>query len=391
MKLHKYIRILLFVLIIVYFAQGSLYEEGSLLSQATLFSILGLSGIYFIKTLDKPIYKNLFYKSFTALMLINIVGYIFTGNHSEPIYFNQLKTILIAALPFYPFYYFAQNKILKERHLFLFFIFLIPVIIADFYFSKDAILATRVSNFNIVNNAAYSFVFLIPYVFLIKHKKIVSSLIMLLLLFFIVEGAKRGALITGVIGAVFFAYYQLRTIEKKNRALGFLFVGIGITVIAFYGYKYYISNEYLVERMISITQGDSSGRDEIYASLFNSWYESNSYINLLFGFGFASTLTVSESGHFAHNDWLELLTNFGLLGVIIYVTMFYAAIRYALDKKLSIDKRLLMMAIVSMWFMTTAVSMNYTSSNAMYQNILIAFLMANYNTNKRTKLNLEYA
>ena len=136
-KTHQFVCYLILALIIVYFAQGPVYPPGSLLSQGALFALLGLSGIYFLKTLLPSTRKNLFYKSFTVLMLLNLAGYIFTGELSNPQHFSQIKTILIVALPFYPIYYFTQKKILKDTLLIWFFILLIPLSIADFYYNQN--------------------------------------------------------------------------------------------------------------------------------------------------------------------------------------------------------------------------------------------------------------
>ena len=173
-----------------------------------------------------------------------------------------------------------------------------------------------------------------------------------LLLFFIIQGAKRGALIVALVGCSVFIYYLLSSVDPKKRVQSFLVALIGIGLFSIYVYDFYISNEFLVNRMQKISDG-GSGRDLIYLNLLNNWYESNSVINYLFGFGFVSTIKYSGSGHLAHNDWLELLTNFGLIGISIYSLVFYAALRFIYDPGVKKEHRLIMLAIVSMWFLHT--------------------------------------
>ncbi len=151
----------------------------------------------------------------------------------------------------------------------------------------------------------------------------------------------------------------------------------GIATLAYFGYNYYQRNQFLVQRIQSIAEEDSSGRNTIFANLFNVWVNSDSFLNLLFGHGFGSTVFLSGTGNRAHNDWLELLTNFGLLGVSIYLTLFVSATKAAFQNQWNIDKRILMMTIVSIWFFTTVVSMNYTSTNSIYQTIMLAYLIGN--------------
>lgn len=157
------------------------------------------------------------------MLLLNLLGYIFTANFSFSGHFGQLKTILIVSLPFYPFYYFTQKEKLHVKYLIWFFLIMLLITVAQFYFQRAEILTMRVTdNVNVVINEAYTFVFLIPYLFLLKEKKTFSMLLAFIILFFIIQGAKRGAIIAGTIGMLYFAYYQLKTIDKKNTTKSYL-------------------------------------------------------------------------------------------------------------------------------------------------------------------------
>src|SRR5690606_15155397 len=159
---------------------------------------------------------------------------------------------------------------------------------------------------------------------------------------------------------------------------------VGIGLLSMYVYDFYISNEFLINRMQKISDS-GSGRDFIYLNLLNNWYESNSIINYLFGFGFVSTIKYSGSGHLAHNDWLELLTNFGLIGVSIYFLVFYAAVRFIYDSSVQKEYKLIMLAIVLMWFFQTLFSMYYTSSQTAFTSILLGYLFGSHQYNKKDK------
>src|SRR5690606_33853948 len=109
-----------------------------------------------------------------------------------------------------PFYYFAKKGIVSSKHLVTFFLFMLPITISQFYWNENQILAERVSSrTDLVNNVAYSFVALIPFVFLFKERKLLSIIAFILLSFFVIQGAKRGALITAGIGGIFFVYFHL--------------------------------------------------------------------------------------------------------------------------------------------------------------------------------------
>ncbi|HHX69286.1 MAG TPA: hypothetical protein GX708_14720 [Gallicola sp.] len=371
----KYLLFILLSLIVIYFSQGVFYASGSIISQLCLFSFLALSGIYLVKLLLTRRKKELFFKAWTALLLINVLGFVFTGYLSNPHHFGMFKGILISSLPFYPIYYFSRKGILRSKHLIIFFFVMFIISILQFYYNREQILLERISgNEDVVNNAAYMFVNLIPFVFLIKKSKIISLLSMLILVFFIIQGSKRGAIITGSVGVLIYIYYQLRTIEKKHRVKGYFITAIGIVVLGYFIYNFYLENEFLSYRIQSMLEGDSSQRDRIYFDIFKGWYNSSNILNLIFGFGFAGSQQLA-SGSFAHNDWLELLSNFGLIGVSIYIMLFYSAYKLIRYSQWDSDKRILFICVVAMWFLITLFSMGYTSTGGYLQAIMLAYLI----------------
>lgn len=371
----KYLLFILISLIVVYFSQGVFYATGSIISQLCLFSFLAISGIYLLKLLLTRGKKVLFFKTWTALLLINVLGFVFTGYLSNSSHFGMFKGILISSLPFYPIYYFSRKGILRSNYLIMFFFVMLSISILQFYLNKEKILLERISgNEDVVNNAAYMFVNLIPFVFLIKKSKTISILSMLVLVFFIIQGSKRGAILTGSVGVLIYIYYQLRTIEKKHRIKGYFITAVGIVVLVYFIYNFYLENEFLSYRIQSMLEGDSSQRDRIYSDIFSGWYNSGNIINLIFGYGFAGSQQLA-SGSFAHNDWLELLSNYGIVGVFIYLLLFFSAFKLIKNPNLSNDKKLLLICVVSTWFLITLFSMGYTSTGGYLRAIILAFLV----------------
>lgn len=374
MNKQDYIRSILFLFFLIYFAQGVIYSQGSIIAQAALGLIYLISGNYFIKTLLQKKKKTFFFKIWTALLILNILGFVFTADYTK--HLGMFKGVLMSLLTFYPFYYWAQNGNLKRKHLVQFFAVMLPLTIGIFYFNRNAILTEATSDsIEVVNNIAYRFVGLIPFVFLIQQKRLLSILGFGVLTFFIIQGAKRGAIMVGALGLLSFIYYQMRTVEKKHRFKGYLVIAISIIGLSYFAYDILLSNEFVMKRLESMGEGQSSGRDIIYANIFNGWYNSDSIMHYIFGFGFAGSMLLSGSGHFAHNDWLELLSNFGLLGVVLYFYLFYSAYTTLRKSNWRIDKKLLFGTIMSMWFFTTLFSMGYTSMGGYVNAMLIGYLM----------------
>lgn len=366
----------LFILLAVYYMQGAFYAQGSVISQVSLVLVVIISSIYFVKTLIIEERRNLFYNVWSLLLVLNIVGYIFTADFENEYHVHMFKGILLCMLPFYPFYYFAQTGELKAHHLLRFLVIMLPIKIVLFYNNQSNILLENDPEVtNVVNNVAFSFVRLLPFVFLIKKYKIISIALIMLFLFFIIQGAKRGAMIVGGLGMILYFIFQIFSLEKERRVQGYLIAIICFLLIGFFAYHMYLENEFLIARMNAMAEGNSSGRDEIFNKVFDSWYDEESLKVFLLGFGFAGS--VKLAGNYAHNDWLELLSNFGILGVTIYLVLFYSIAKQLLDRNWRIEKKILLFTITLMWFTTTMFSMWYSTAQGYSQAILLAYLIGN--------------
>lgn len=374
MKSNRFIQVFILLLFVVYFSQGVLYTQSSILSQGAFVFFILISIFYMVKTGVFNIPKNAFFKAWTLLLTLNIFGFIFTGSVSNPMHYGMIKGILLCALPFFPFYYFARKGVLEIKYLSVFLMIMLPVYILQYYFRETQILSEKISGSeDVVNNAAYTFVALIPYVFLLKNNKNFANILMIVSMFFIMQSAKRGALITGVLGLSIFLYYQIKTINKKQKLRGLLLISIGIVIMFYFLKQFYESNEYLIARLQSLEEGDSSGRDIIYRKIWRGWMDGNS-LQLLFGFGFASS--IQFAGNYAHNDWLELLSNFGLTGITLYLLLFYYGFKTVFTRKTSPAKKLLLLCVMIQWLFITLVSMGYTSNSDGYlRAILLGYLM----------------
>ena len=228
-------------------------------------------------------------------------------------------------------------------------------------------------NTDIVNNVSFMFVNLIPYVFLIKKNRILSFGMMFIIMIFVVQGAKRGAIITGLSGVFLFIYYMFKTTNKKYKKLNYLIIMTVSFLILNYLYNLFTSNEFLLYRFENMFSSGGSGRDIIYKNIINHWYNTDSFFKLMFGFGFSSSVDIT--GTYAHNDWLELLSNFGIFGVSIYLWLFITGFKLLIKKKCIEDLKYVFLATIIIWFITTLFSMGYTSAEGYMRAVIIAFVI----------------
>lgn len=383
-KILIYSRNLLFLFLIVYNLQGVMYgdrnvesDSGHPIAQLSLFAVYAISGVFMIKTLLLKEQKSSFFKIWTMFLILNLLWYVFTGVKS--LHFGMFKGVLISLLALYPFYYFRVKGVLKEKHFIVFFLVMLPIYILKFYLNAGLTFSERAMyNENLTNNVAYSFVALIPFVFFFRDKRVLSILASFVLMLFIIQGAKRGALLVGGVGFLMFVWYQLSLVEKRNRWRSYFVIAIGVAIIAYYAIDYYLQQEYLINRMVAMTEGDSSLRDVIYKQIWEGWYNSDNLFRYLFGYGFGGSRYLTNN-MFAHNDWLELLSNMGLLGVVVYLMLFYSSTRYLYNPQWTKGQKVLLVTVMSMWFATTIFSMGYMAMNGYMRAMVLGYLIGGSN------------
>lgn len=373
----EFVSILFLGMILIYFSQGALYPQGSIISVGALLLLLAISVAYSpVVVLNNS--GSTLVQVWVALLLLNAIGYLLTFDYFSRINFGQMKIISLFFLSFFASFHLTKKEALKEKHLVIFTFLMLPVVILNYQLNKYNIISARISDReDVVNNMAYMFTVMIPFVFLIKRRVVASSALVIILLF-VIQGAKRGAIIISAVGALVYLYYFLFRMKSNNSIFTYVFSFIAAIGLLFFLYHNMASNEFLINRMGAISEG-GSGRDRIYKTLLFEWYNSDSIVNYLFGFGFASTIFKSGSGHLAHNDWLELLTNFGLVGVFLYLSLFVLMIKIALD--FEVDKyKYMFLCLIAMWFFTTLFSMVYTSYSGVFYSVLVGFLVAKKNS-----------
>lgn len=348
----------------LYALQGVFYTSGGIISKTLLLVFLLLSIYYIYLTFSK--YKfPLILKGVTLLFtLLFTYGACLLFSNNEfyaagmPVpKFEYLKSILLSFAPIYACFHFAKQKLLNDNNIRIWvFLFLITATLS--YFSVENQVMMDTGNDEITNNMAYSFVAILPSIFLFHKKPIIQYLILCYCLMFILLGMKRGAVIIGLFALIYFLYSNRHVVQKKHKILTYaLTIGI-ITFIIYEVNSLLITNEYFLERIDSTMEGDSSNRDELYSYFWSHFKNETSIIDFLFGHGANGTLAIYID--YAHNDWLELAINQGVLGLSIYIIywfIFIKSIRVYHNNKLM--KNFLVMFLI-IFLIKSLFSMSYT-------------------------------
>ncbi len=171
-------------------------------------------------------------------------------------------------------------------------------------------------------NLAYSVLVFLPWLALMSTKRI-SWLGNILVFLVVLVSMKRGAII---------AYPMMLSTLVLSKALlekrmGRAAFKVVIMVAVFYGGLVLVdqwTGGFLSERFSAESISTGSGRVQNYTTVLSN-IEDRSPQDLLIGLGSGSSVQLLGTG--VHNEWLEFLYSFGVVGVMLYLFLFIALTR----------------------------------------------------------------
>lgn len=355
---------------------------------------------YFLVCVLMVFSRGVFYVGSQVLLILMSLYYAFYANfhYKLPVYFKALNILLImftiygailivkgeqlmiqasyhevsnnsyllniyrSLLPIYAFYVFARKGLLTEKIMrFWFFVFLI-LTIRSFYNTQAYLLRKAIERGSLAeeftNNVGYSFVALLPALVLFHKKPILQYILMAICGYFIILGMKRGALLSGAICIAWFLNVNYRK-TTKNRRWIVVIVSLIVIVVAVYFVQYMMNTSaYFLSRIEETKAGDSSQRDVLYSTFYNHFiHEDNPF---LFFFGNGANATLKIGNNYAHNDWLGIAINQGLLGLIIYTVYWICFYKSWIKTKKNPQAYMAIGMLLIIYFLTTLFSMSYT-------------------------------
>lgn len=310
----------------LYNLQGVLYPEGGLISRTILMVLIlvSIKHMFFcIKMKDQPI----FFKGLNAMMIFFAIygAYrLFFDNRTFPVdSFLFVKDVLISTLPIYSYYYYTIRGQLNERVLiwYFFLLFIVTEIAAAYSYQQKL---SRSSVDVIANNGAYKVLGLLPLVCFFWKKPIVKYFLIVSLIIVLLTMVKRGAIICGGLGLLWIVFQDIRNrSSKKNNVITLFVIAVSTIVIYYYIGHIFVTNEFFAERFYQTMDGKMSAREDMYPMMYRYFFNQDSVFHLLFGNGLDGTLFIFDVQ--AHNDWLEIAIDMGLLGVLLYIYYWFCS------------------------------------------------------------------
>lgn len=343
---------------LLYFGQSTFFPSLAGVGQLLIFVIMFVGLINLLRSINYFSALPSCEKWVIAMLTILTLAYILTpktissSRISPTSTLNQFKEMVAFFIPIFTGYQIGLHKKLPIKQWLVIAIILLVLAINSFYATQAALMLKSGRDEN-TNNAAYIFLYVMPFVPLILKRYRLAALALLAVCFiFVMMGAKRGAIIcfAAVIFYLISWYYKGKRVSWRT-VLGLLVlitaVGVGINY-------FFTTSDYLQQRLEDTLEGNTSARDYLYATLWNEWLSTDMFTQL---FGHGSAQTVIIAGNYAHNDWLELLTDVGLLGALIYLMIIITLYRYSRYLQKDSSQQAAFTAYLIFWFLTTIFSM----------------------------------
>lgn len=357
---------LYFILSVLSSLKGILYDSGGAFSTICGYTLLLLGIIYFIKVINSEDAKKILPVIILFIILL-IYGVLFMISGKSYYHYMSdeylssnfyLLQILYSFLPIFSVFYFYCKELIDINDIKFLSIILLVCSIFEYYHivQSNMIMMKGLDGVGTVN-AGYSFVRLLPMIFVWNKNRLFQILYAVIIFVFILISVKRGAILTLACGIVYFLIY-LRINNKINlRTVFILSIGVGA---AFLYINYLMKNmAYFTYRLDLTLHGSSSQRDEIYDYFIHHLLNEDDVFKIFLGNGAFST--VGFYGQYAHNDWLEIAMNQGLLGIVAFTSffMFFFKTLYKRNIKQNNPSLFYGMAVVVL-FIPSFFSMSYS-------------------------------
>lgn len=76
------------------------------------------------------------------------------------------------------------------------------------------------------------------------------------------------------------------------------------------------SSAYFMQRLEDTKEGNTSSRSVLYEDFWNMFWNNSNPFSLLFGLGADATIRYGKN--YAHNDWLEIAVDHGMIGITVF-------------------------------------------------------------------------
>ena len=136
----------------------------------------------------------------------------------------------------------------------------------------------------------------------------------------------RTYLVVAIAMVAFFVLF----VQSSGNSMRKVFISIAVLVVAFFAITKYIDR--IAENRIVGSEGATGGRAEATLALLD--LQMNDATATFFGVGYDNTISLLKSTsmyNVAHNTYVEILLQFGLVGLFLFIMIFFSNFKNAIS------------------------------------------------------------
>lgn len=287
---------------------------------------------------------------------------------------NYIFKTTWSLLPIFVFYHFTKKgQLTKQYMLKWLYVFVAVATISYFWGFQMAMERKQAEVEEATNNAGYLAVSLIPMFVFLKDRSWKQYLPIAGAILLAIMSMKRGSILVGFLAVAVYFWYLFKNSKRSTQ----LKVAIALLIAVFGVFSVYermaTTSKYFQERVDETMEGDTNGRDVIHTFFIEYYLDQYTPTEQLIGKGANATLDIY--GMFAHNDWIELGINQGLLGMLLYLFFWIAFAKTILKRDVPPKVKTALAMLFEMYFLKTFFSMSY-SDYTLYASMVLGFGIA---------------
>ena len=353
----------------LYWCQGILYPSDSIISKSIAMLILCMSLLFTFKYIRCNRMVGYPKALLIVLLMVTVYGIIayidegimIRGNSGETRLFNWFRGMYLSILPVFTYLYFVKERYLNVELVKKMMPFILIALLFSYYDSyttaiQQAFIKKGIEVSETTNNAGYTVLSLFPVLLLYDNKRLWQYIGLLLIVCLVVLSVKRGAILVCGIMSLLFIIRSIGHSSGRKKFLTIILLAILSVIVYNFILDYMAESDYLMKRIEETREGRSSGRDDIYSTLWRSFNSQTDALKILFGGGVWYTTKLTWTA--AHNDWLEFLIDMGVFGVIVYIYYWISFFFLTIKKNIPELSRFCFLLIFINMFAKTIFSMS---------------------------------
>ncbi len=345
-------------------------------SNTFMINMVGLSGYFIVQLLlvfciCYGVFEYLKVKrkikpfSLAILLYVLMFAYWFCDEKSFTTHIKDLAIALLGGIPFY-----ALN--LKEEQFKITCMFVVFASLLSYYSIRSIMFLENENSYG----GGSLILYLLPIgLFFFRNKKPLYIVVWCMSIFILtLTSIKRGDILCAMVSIiVYFGYIQYK--KKGISIKSVLAIGFVIATLSVVLFQYMESSDLMQARAQETLEGNTSGRDYLIKKCLD-YYSKASTVEQIFGGGF--TTTWRAAGNMAHNDWVELLVDEGLISVLIYFSIYVSLFRVIYRHSMPFDIKAILYSIYSIMVISSLISMLIFSNTTILLFMMMGYIFRRY-------------